>query len=661
MQKRLSIRLRTQGSILSLLLGLFLAVTVARGHALLVRSVPAAGAELAVAPATIELWFSEPLEPAFSTASLLDAQGNPVGSGTATVDGADPTHLTLPLTAVPPGIYTVLYHNLSQADGHEWVGSFPLTVLNPDGTRPTGAGADATAATANIQGNQLPPPLKILSRWLALLGAMSLVGMLAFPPITLGGWQAGKSETLPASGEERLIAALARMVRVGVVVSISAVFVGSWLQVLAQMVTLDGGGVRGGVALDLFFRTRTGTLLVSRQLLAGALLFVTIVTAGLPANGQRAGQWTALLLSCALLATFSLGSHAAAVAGSGWAIAGDFIHLVAAALWLGGLIALALLLWQWHQQPTVDLRLLYRIVRRFSLLATLAVFVLVVTGLFSTLVQLPTLADLWRTTYGQLLLLKLLLVFVALGLAWFNHRFVRSQSSGKVGADDRIEAVNLPGRFAGEPSPLSAAYRAFARQVWREASVAVGIMIVVALLVQTPPPPPTTPQETSGRTTRFFETILQADDLTIHLQISPNQVGDNRYLTHLYHADGSAIGEVQLVRLTFTHQSAALGQSSLDLTPQGGDFFAASGAYQNRAGPWDVALYVRRRGLDDLLTTTTVDVPPVATTLRNPWQNPIATLPGGVVAGGMVGALLLLPLIGRWVYHRPFKGRYFSR
>jgi copper transport protein len=263
-------------------------------------------------------------------------------------------------------------------------------------------------------------------------------------------------------------------------------------------------------------------------------------------------------------------------------------------------------------------------VRRFSRLATLAVFVLVVTGLFSTLVQLPTLADLWRTTYGQLLLLKIALVLTALGLAWFNHRFVRTD--GAAPTDPR-----------------------FARRVWREAAVGVGIMIVVALLVQTPPPP--APLATAPPA--LWETILQADDLTIHLQIAPNQVGDNRYIAHLYHADNSSIGTVQLVRLAFSHQTAALGQASLDLTAQGGDFFAGAGAYQNRAGPWDLALYVRRRGLDDLLATTTVEVPPpVASAPRDPWQNPIATLPAELVLGGLVGAFLVLPLI--WRYSRRF-------
>lgn len=138
-------------------------------------------------------------------------------------------------------------------------------------------------------------------------------------------------------------------------------------------------------------------------------------------------------------------------------------------------------------------------------------------------------------------------------------------------------------------------------------------------------------------------------------------MGDNRYIAHLFHEDGSSIGDVQLVRLRFEHQTAALGQSTLDLAAQGGDFFGAAGAYQNQAGPWDIALYVRRRGLDDLLTTTTVTVPPVVTNpARNPWQNPIATLPTTAVVAAALIMLGLVPLLwryARWPGQRHAVGR----
>ncbi|MBX3013740.1 MAG: copper resistance protein CopC/CopD [Caldilineaceae bacterium] len=619
MHKRFFLRSPLFGGLLALLVGSLLVIQSARAHALLVRSVPAAGAAVAIAPATIELWFSEPIEPDFSQAYLVDLQGNELGRGAATVDPADPMHLTLPLAPLDPGIYTVVYHNLSAADGHEWVGSFPLTILNPDGTSP----GDATglASGRGPQGDEWPSPLKALSRWLALVGAMCLTGGVAFRRLLLG-WR-----TLPDPAAEPSLLRLERTLQLALVVCVGAVLIGSWLQVIAQMATLQTASSSGGAALDLFFRTRAGTVIVIRQLATGLLLFLAIVAVG-AASTLRAGlQWLVLALSLVVLATFSASSHAAAVPGSIWAMTVDWIHLAAASVWLGGLLLLAVLLWQARQVTTAaEATLLRQLARRFSVAATLAVFVLAVTGLFSTLVQVQSLAVLWRTPYGWLLLGKLALVALVLGIAWFNHRWVRTPSATAAWS-------------AGH-------YRTFQRQVWRESLAGLALMVVVAFLVQTPVPPPST----SPAPTALFETVLTADDLTAHLQISPNQVGENRYTVHLYHADGSPIGEVQLVRLLFVHQTAELGQSSLELAPQDGDIFTSTGAYQNRAGPWDLSLYVRRRGLDDLLLTTVVAVPPLATPLsaaRSPWQNPIATLPAAAVVGGVVVTCLLLPLVWR--------------
>lgn len=607
--------------LLSLLLGLWPAVPVARAHALLVRSSPAAGAAVALPPATIELWFSEPLEAQFSYAYLVDAEGNVFGRNAAVVDAADPFHLILTPPALAPGIYTVAYRTLSQSDGHEWLGSFPLTVLNPDGSRPSGVPVGDT--TSESQG-MLPPPLKVASRWFSLMGVMVLAGVLVFRQCILGSIPALQTPSAPSSTDAALLATFEQSIRAALIIGMGAVFIGGWLQVMAQMASMGDTGGQGGATLDLFFQTRAGTLIVARQLLVGALLLLTIVGVSLAAQMRGVLQWVALVLTLALLATFAVGSHAAAVAGSGWAIIGDFIHLLAAGIWLGGLGLLAVVLWQWRRQP-VDAALLRLVVGRFSAVATLAVFVLCCTGLFSTLVHLQSWALLWETTYGRVLLLKIGLVLVTLAFALRNHRLVHPAGA----------------RAAAWPAQH---YPQFARQVWGESGVALGLMVVVAILVQTPVPQltPTTP-------TAFFETILRADDLSIHLQISPNQVGDNRYIAHLYHEDGSSIGDVQLVRLRFEHQTAALGQSTLDLAAQGGDFFGAAGAYQNQAGPWDIALYVRRRGLDDLLTTTTVTVPPVVTNpALNPWQNPVATLPTTAV---IIAALLALGLVpGLWRY-----------
>lgn len=77
-----------------------------------------------------------------------------------------------------------------------------------------------------------------------------------------------------------------------------------------------------------------------------------------------------------------------------------------------------------------------------------------------------------------------------------------------------------------------------------------------------------------------------------------------------------------------------------------------TGAYLNQSGWWNISVYVRRRGLDDLLADYKVKVsPPTSATTTSPWQNPIPTLPPAVVLGGGLMALGGVPFIWR----RPLK------
>jgi putative copper export protein/methionine-rich copper-binding protein CopC len=685
-----------------LLLSVLLSIdsTSVYAHALLVRSTPDAGAELAIAPPAVELWFSEPLEARFSRVYLVDSAGNEIGRGASIVDPDDPFHMTLPLTELPPGIYTVVWETLSQADGHRWVGSFPLTLLNPDGSRPAGVAAGPFTPDA-VQQREMPGPGAVVSRWLALLGAMLLFGVLFLRMQTRTIYAAGPAAPVSTgnnqttgAGQGEFVAIVERSILVLLLAGIAGIILGGWLHWLVQALAQRDLGTLP----DLVFGTRGGNLTLVRQLLAGVALlailaslppsaravnrplrlFASLYTIGmLFATGwrttqgtelflvlgggislaglfasvflwsqdrssplwpalQRSMTWLLLLISALILASFSLGSHAAAVTGSGWAILADLLHLVAAAIWLGGLLLLALVLWQArHLESPPDLMALRQLVARFSAIATVAVFALTVTGVFSSFVQLRSFDQLWTTTYGWVLLAKLALVGAILGLALLNHRFVGGSAA----------YTWTPG---GE--------RPFLRRVWTEATASLVLMVVVAVLVQTPVPLP--PPDPTMATNTSFQEILRADDLSIHFLISPNQPGNNLYQAHLYHEDGSAIGEVQLVRLLFVHQEIELGQASLDLVAQGGDFYGAEGAYQNRSGPWGVSVYVRRRGMDDALVETTVHVPePVVNVVGGPWENPIPAWPPDAPVTGLLLSIGVGVLIWRWVRRKTALGQ----
>ena len=645
----------------------------AQAHAILLRSIPEADAELVQPPATIEMWFSEPLEADFSGARLLNSLGEEVASAAVNPDPADLTHLTLLPGPLEPGIYTVAWQTLSQVDGHEWQGSFPFTVLNPDGSRP----ASSAALVEDGGGEELPTPGEVISRWLVLLGAILILGAPLFQIIVAPNL---KNKTLLESYARDLVLR-------AIWSAVLMIVLGSGLQIVVQALQL---GDLGRLP-DLLLGTRTGTLALVRQALAFTALFVilglsqpwplrgrewpflfltamcgaiiillllfttpqsdrilvlaTVALAGLgmvlvtlaPSDDVEVVErrsWQALLVPAGLLLfSLSLGSHAGAAPGSAWAILGDFIHLLAAAAWVGGLTLLPVLIWQVRRKASAaDLHHILPLVRRFSYLASFAVFVLIVTGLFSSLVELPTLSSLWETSYGLVLLAKLFLIVLALEVAFFNNQLVHR----------RIHQLRQP-----------VGWRRLNRQIGLEAIFSLGVMLSVAILVQTPAPRSFNSTASPFQSDLPFNAIARADDLYIHLQVTPNQAGHNRFWVHLYHPDNSPVGEVQLVRLLFNYRQEQLGQARVDLDPRGQNIFVVEGAYLNQAGIWDLSVYVRRRGMDDALTEVRVEVPPLTAQVAgaSPWENPIPLLPAGMLIAGVLAALGAIPFI----WHRSLR------
>jgi copper transport protein len=143
-------------------------------HAALERSDPPAGAILPHAPATIRLWFTEPLEARFTRAQLLSAAGEPVAGVSSTIAPDDDHQLVVTLPAdLPDGAYTVAWRNLSAADGHTLEGYFGIRV--GDGTAPSSAPALVASAGYDTA--------RALTRALALIGLTALLGIA---PVTLG-------------------------------------------------------------------------------------------------------------------------------------------------------------------------------------------------------------------------------------------------------------------------------------------------------------------------------------------------------------------------------------------------------------------------------------------------------------------------------------------
>ncbi len=95
-------------------------------HAHLDRSTPTAGATV-TAPREVTLWFTEALEPKFSTIEVRDAKGVAMHTGKATPGADNTAELSVAVKPLPPGRYTVIWRILS-VDTHRTSGEFVFTV-----------------------------------------------------------------------------------------------------------------------------------------------------------------------------------------------------------------------------------------------------------------------------------------------------------------------------------------------------------------------------------------------------------------------------------------------------------------------------------------------------------------------------------------------------
>jgi copper transport protein len=170
--------------------------------------------------------------------------------------------------------------------------------------------------------------------------------------------------------------------------------------------------------------------------------------------------WPALALSLLLASCFSLSGHQATEPGSSWATQlADWVHLVAASIWAGGVLALAALVWPFA--PALRRRAFLG----FSRIAVGLVAVLVLAGTYLAIVRLPDLSDLWTTHYGRVLLVKVGLASVALAWGGAHHTLVRP----------RLERGEEPRSSVG-------------RSLAVESVMAMVVLLLAAVLVNGSPP-----------------------------------------------------------------------------------------------------------------------------------------------------------------------------
>jgi copper transport protein len=397
-------------------------------HATLLHTTPKVGQRLAASPRLITLEFDQSVQVLPNGIQVFDAKGRLV-SGQPRIRPGDHRFVEVPLRVVPRGGYTVRWATIS-TDSHVGRGVFTFGVR------------EAAPAISDAYGASGPTVSEHVVRWLYFICLALLTGGLGFRLLVLRG-------AATEAAERRFY----RLTGIGVVAALQVGIVAFLLRA-EDALQLPFTGFLYGDLSPFAHATRFGQAFVAMELgfaFVAALLFLAWLTE------RRVLLWIAFLLSLGLGSGLSLASHQAD--DRGWLPSfADWVHLSAATLWIGGLLSLGLVVWN-------DRALRRTAFWRFSELAGPLVGLVVAAGVYLSFKRFPALHDLWSVGYGQVLLVKLGLVSLALSWGAFHHIVVRPR------LDRPAVANRLTRSLAGE------------------ATLAVSILLLAAILVDSKPPP----------------------------------------------------------------------------------------------------------------------------------------------------------------------------
>ena len=247
----------------------------------------------------------------------------------------------------------------------------------------------------------------------------------------------------------------------------------AWFILVAQSISdqplasvLSDGSVLQSVLLDTDFGRDWLMRLLLIALLAGLLVAEL--------RGKRDGRGflklAIVLVAAGLAGTLAWAGHGIGGAGLTGSIhlAADFLHLVAAAAWVGGLLPLAFMLAAAGRASSMSVARIASL--RFSAYGVAAVGVLLLTGAVNTWYLAGSVRALTATDYGHLLLVKIALFLVMLALAAVNRLWLTPALAA--------DASDKPTRHA---------LRQLRRNVVIEIAAGAIILAVVAVLGVTPP------------------------------------------------------------------------------------------------------------------------------------------------------------------------------
>jgi copper transport protein len=566
------------------LLAVLVSAPAAWAHAQLLGTSPASGATVQVQPKEVIFEFNQDVGGTLGAVRVYDAQGNEVDDLNVSHPDGNEHWMGVGLKPhLPDGTYTGTYRVIS-ADTHIVYGGLVFNIGH--------AGAAPKFTVAGLIGKNKSGRVTVIAfgvvRGLNYLSIALMVGGLAF---LFFAWLPGF--TAVVGGEPRWsLAREAFAARIGrlLAVAVALGLIASVLGVLLQGATAAGvslwSALKGPIVNDTL-GSRFGWVWGLRALdwaLLGALLLT------IRPLGRRPPRVIAALLAVGgayLVMTPALAGHASIESPVAVFFSSDVLHVLAGSVWVGGIACLLFALpgATGKLEGAERSRLLLATLARFSPLALGAVVVIAVTGVVQAYIDVRSLHGLFHTTYGALIIAKIVLLLVLIGLGWVNRERIIPALKRLVGDGQTPGGIGVLAR----------------RTMRGEFALMLCVFGVTAALISYAPP--------IDAAAGPFSINTSIGSAELEMAVEPAKVGLNTIHLYLINAkNGSQFTATKELTATAKLPSKGIGPLVLKPIVAGPGHYVLNSAVLSPGGTWEVEIIDRISEFEQFSRTVKVPI-----------------------------------------------------
>jgi copper transport protein len=567
-------------------------------------------------PAEVNVFFSEPIELAYSSIKVLGPDGNAVDMNDPHNVGGDTASMGVTLQPnLPEGEYTVTTNVLSAVDGHV-VGETFLFGIGTNVQQQSGAGGQQQQQQ---QQKDILSPEESVSRFPGMVGQVIVVGA-AFGTLWL--WKPLSRVPWLSSAISRTRVSIDRNMMRLIIIGTGLVLASGIAMIIVQAISINAG-------IPEAIATKFGNVWLTRMLQSSILMGIAVAVyrkvSKNNAIASRAEIYAILILGLAVLVTSSLIAHAAATSQVVPIIL-DFFHNAAASIWIGGLILLGFVAVPKILSigdSMIKSAALSILIPRFSTVVVTLLGIAVITGPVLLFALESNLSLTVASVYGQILAIKLGLAGVMVVMGAYSQFIVQKRAVAVVVAASSHGGV---GREADTTGPHTDRLRHYGKTLKAEAAVGIALLFMVSLMANGALPSgqfPIYEREPSDGQAAFAEAprtdfvrTLYADDGTIKFTVSPFAVGENTFKLSFFNPDGSSNATgVESATMKLTQLEKGIGPITIETKEQSENLFSADAAF-SLPGVWHVEVEGVNTQGSNILATLDVNVKPLVSNLQ---------------------------------------------